>query len=217
MTAAHPYVDLLLELAPGDASAWLRDRSQGLTLAGFGAVYAAAGRRLGDAPARLSAEQRRRLVARGVLAPEGWPLKHIARCALVVQVLDAVPEGAQVSWLTKLYRTGDNAEREALLKTLPMLPAPERFSSVAIDACRSHVQTVFEAIACENPYPARHFPDESFNQMVLKGLFTGVAMARIEGLEARRNPELSRMARAYASERRAAGRPVPPDLDSVTG
>ena len=35
---------------------------------------------------------------------------------------------------------------------------------------------------------------------------------RIVGLTSRLNPELSRMARDYAAERRAAGRSVPADL-----
>jgi hypothetical protein len=79
------------------------------------------------------------------------------------------------------------------------------------------VQSVFEAIACENPYPMQHFPEHNYNQMVLKAFFTGVAVQRIDGLAARRSPELVRMAEAYASERRAAGRSVPSDIGLVTG
>jgi hypothetical protein len=114
------------------------------------------------------------------------------------------------------FKTGDNAERAALLKTLPILPTPERFVDVAVEACRSSVQSVFEAIACENPYPSRYFPDLNFNQLVLKAFFTEVAVKRIVGLEARRSAELVRMALGYASERRAAGRSVPADLSLVT-
>ena len=97
------------------------------------------------------------------------------------------------------------------------MPGPERYLEVAIDACRSHVQSVFEDIACENAYPARHFPEHNFNQLVLKAFFTGVAVTRVQGLALRRSAELVRMAEAYASERRAAGRSVPPDLNVVTG
>ena len=75
--------------------------------------------------------------------------------------------------------------------------------------------TIFEAIACENPYPARHFPELNFNQMVLKAAFNGVALARVVGLSSRLNAELARMASDYASERRAAGRSVPADLGLV--
>ena len=86
---------------------------------------------------------------------------------------------------------------------------------IALDACRSSTQPVFEAIACENPYPAAYFPEASFNQMALKAVFTGVALARILGLASRRTPELARMAADYADERRAAGRPVPSDLGDL--
>jgi hypothetical protein len=71
---------------------------------------------------------------------------------------------------------------------------------------------LFESIACDNPYPERHFPTAQFNQLVLKALFVGLPLARVVGLAARRNDELSRMASDFAAERRAAGRPVPPDL-----
>ncbi len=83
----------------------------------------------------------------------------------------------------------------------------------AVDACRTSIQPLFEAIACDNPYPAGHFPELNFNQMVLKALFNGVALSRIVGLQGRLNPEMSRMAGDYAAERRAAGRAVPADID----
>jgi hypothetical protein len=50
----------------------------------------------------------------------------------------------------------------------------------------------------------------------MKAIFQGVSVRRIEGLEARITPELMRMAAGYASERRAAGRPVPADVDYIT-
>jgi hypothetical protein len=100
-----------------------------------------------------------------------------------------------------------------VLRALSLLPRPDRFCSLATDACRSHVQPVFEAICCESRYPAACFPDLAFRQMVLKALFTGVALDRIHGLRTRIDPELIRMAHDYASERRAAGRPVPADID----
>ena len=84
-----------------------------------------------------------------------------------------------------------------------------------MNACRSSVQSVFDAICCENPYPALHFPDLAFNQMVLKALFTGVALERIHRLSERKNAELARMAAGYASERTAAGRSVPGDIGRV--
>jgi hypothetical protein len=133
-----------------------------------------------------------------------------------VVVMNGLGREARVQLAHGVFKTGDNDERAALLKALSILPEPEAFVELAIDSCRTHVQSVFEAIACENPYPMRYFPDHNFNQMVLKSFFTGVAVKRIEGLAARRTPELVRMAEAYASERRAAGRSVPADLRLVT-
>jgi len=77
------------------------------------------------------------------------------------------------------------------------------------------VQTVFEAIACDNAFPARQFADAALFQMVLKALFVGAPLARVDGLRERTTPELVRMVEAYASERRAAGRPVPEDAKLV--
>jgi hypothetical protein len=101
------------------------------------------------------------------------------------------------------------------LRVLSYLPDPESFLELAGDACRSSVQGVFEALACENPYPARHFPEAAFNQMVLKAVFTGAALVRICDLDRRINRELVRMAEGYASERRAAGRSVPADVERL--
>ena len=102
-----------------------------------------------------------------------------------------------------------------MLRALPILAGPERLIELGVAACRTSVQTVFEGICCENPFPAAHFPEANFNQMVLKALFTGVALARVMGLEGRLGPDLARMASDYAAERRAAGRSVPADIGMV--
>jgi hypothetical protein len=88
--------------------------------------------------------------------------------------------------------------------------------TTAVEACRTNAQVIFEAIACDNPYPFRYFPELNFNQMVLKALFIGSPLARVIGLEERITSELIRMAEDYASERRAAGRPVPEDITLIT-
>jgi hypothetical protein len=119
------------------------------------------------------------------------------------------------SLVAELFYRGESREKQAVLRALPLLPDPARFIAIGVEACRSSVQTVFEAIACENPYPAEHFTDAAFNQMVLKALFTEVGVARIDGLERRASGELSRMAESYGSERRAAGRRVPEDIARI--
>jgi hypothetical protein len=51
--------------------------------------------------------------------------------------------------------------------------------------------------------------------MVLKALFVGTALGRVVAIEERANPDLARMVASYASERRAAGRPVSEDVALV--
>jgi hypothetical protein len=120
-----------------------------------------------------------------------------------------------VQLLNELFYRGDNLEKQAVLRALILLPEPARFLQLGVDACRAHVQTVFEAVACDNPYPAAHFSDMQFNQMVLKALFTGAAIERIANWKLRNNPELVRMAGDFADERRAARRLVPPDIQKI--
>lgn len=126
-------------------------------------------------------------------------------------------EAASTELLLAPYEEGDSSEQQSWLRSLPMLPHPARFLAAAIDSCRTNILPQFESIACENPFPARHFPERNFNQLVLKALFNNLALTRIVGLERRFNAELSRMADDYVSEREAAGRSVPSDIWLVIG
>ena len=114
------------------------------------------------------------------------------------------------------FEQGDAREQQSWLRAVALLPEPARFLPQVVDACRTNILPLFESVACENPYPATHFPDLNFNQMVLKALFNGVPLMRIVGLARRLNPDLARMANDYAAERRAAGRTVPADIVLVT-
>lgn len=181
-------------------------------------AFTAATRRLGRARLAPTEEEIGRLAEVGASWPIGtWGVDELGRVALLVAVAAQWSEAELEALVEECYRQGDGAERQAILRALPLLPASERFLGIAVDACRSHIQPLFEAIACENPYPALHFPELNFNQMVLKALFTGVPLQRILGMEGRVTPELCRMAADYASERRAAGRSVPPDIGRLTG
>jgi hypothetical protein len=137
------------------------------------------------------------------------------RIAILIEAAAALPAAELAAVVDEAWRTGDNNERCAVLRALPRLPEPARFVELAIGACRTNVVPVFEAIACDHPYAADHFPEPAFNQMVLKALFLGVAIDRIAGLAERTTPELARMAAAYASERRAAGRAVSADTERL--
>lgn len=207
----------LVEVVAGRLSPWAGRWSldlEGPRLdAAFTAAFASASRFLGKAPLSASAEEAARLRAAGLT----WPIGQIgfdeaARMALLLKAAESVGEAEQVSLVEDLYRQGDNRERQSVLRALPLLPRPERFLALAVDSCRTSVQPIFEAIACENPYPTAHFPDLNFNQMVLKALFIEVALERIIDLPRRITKELRRMAKDYAAERAAAGRSIPKDI-----
>jgi hypothetical protein len=184
----------LLDALPLQAREWVLAVAEDDRLALL-AAFSGAARAVGKEPCAV--------VERGT-----WGADEVARAALLVR-------GAASISPEELYDRGDNRERQAVLRALPLLPGPERFLPLAIEACRTNVLTIFEAIACENDYPQRWFPEPNFNQMVLKAAFNGLALARILGLGARKNAELARMAADFAAERRAAGRPVPADLPQI--
>jgi hypothetical protein len=179
-------------------------------------AFSSAARHLGKGSIALQSDERAHLVSSGVGWPiDGWGMDELGRVLLLGAAFAALPGPRAASLLEACYARGDNRERQATLRALPFLPDAGRFVPFAADACRTSVQTIFESIACENPFPAAILPDLNFNQMVLKAMFNGVALARIVGLGERAGADLARMAADYAAERRAAGRAVPADIDLV--
>jgi hypothetical protein len=207
-------MDLVSRLSarlPPAATAWLRSVDTADPAASAQA-FIEAPRRVGTSPIGPGPE--------GVDADLGWLLRgatvdELVRAAIFVGRLDRTPPSLALSVAMGWHDTGDSRERRAILRALMLAPQPPALTTLAVSACRTSVQPVFEAIACENPFPSVHFSESAFNQMVLKAFFVGIAVERIVGLDHRRNDELSRMASDYAAERRAAGRSVPKDLSRV--
>ena len=200
---------VLTSRLPEEAASWFRQalhkvRVKGEATDAFLIMWSGAGRRLGQARVGAPAnEDEMRLT----FFPEGWGADELGRVQLLQAALSARLPEAHAPLVNELYVTGDLRERQAVLHALPLLPAPERFVTVAVEAVRNPALSVLEAIACENAFPARHFSEEAFNQLVLKCLFSEVPLRRVTGLARRVTPELRRMVEAYASERRAAGSP----------
>lgn len=174
---------------------------------GFRALFASVPRRLGRA-AQLELGAN---VAALPAARPHWTIADGARLWLILRGLPALPESEQPRWVLGLFEAGEIGEQVSLLRTLAALPVPARFVETGEQACRHNSLDVFEAIVSHNAFLAAYFPPLSFNQAVMKAIFLGVPIARIEGLEPRTTPELARMAASYVSERLAAGRAVPPD------
>lgn len=165
---------------------------------------------------KLQPEESAGLYGAGLIAPERLAVSDLARTYLLLQSMPPLSETDRVSLMHELFRRGDNTERETVLKILPLLPKPQCFLEIALDACRSSVKTTVESITCDNFYPGRYFPADAFRGMVLKALHLGLPLARIHDLAQRIDSEMVRMAADYASELRAADRPVSADIVLIT-
>jgi hypothetical protein len=209
---------ILTSRLPEEAASWFRQaahkvRAKGEATDAFLIMWSGAGRRLGQARIEAPTEDEKRLP----FFPAGWGTDELGRMLLLQGALGARLPEAHTALVNELFTTGDLRERQAVLRALPHLPASERFVGVGVEAVRNNAVSVIEAIACDNAYPARHFPEEAFNQMVLKCLFCEVPLGRVVDLGRRVTPELRRMVSAYATERRAAGRAVTADVALVIG
>ena len=169
----------------------------------------------GATTAGLSSEDAAAIRAAGFPADvplTSWTSTDAARFLQLRDLAASMPAEEFSKVALACFEQGDAGEQTSWCRAVSLLPRPEQYLPHVIDACRTNILPLFESIACENPYPATFFPERNFNQLVLKAMFNGVALARIAGLPSRRNAELSRMAADYAAERTAAGRAVPADI-----
>jgi hypothetical protein len=174
-------------------------------------------RRLGRADLALSDDD---VVAAQALRPrwrpDRWSSDQAARIALLLATWRG-DEAGFAMLIDGVCETADLGELVACIKGFAVFPAPERLYTRGREAIRSSVQPVFEAIACDNPYPADYLEDAAYNQMAVKGIFNDVPIERIVGLDERRNAALVSMLRDFVSERHAAGRTVPASVLRWTG
>jgi hypothetical protein len=139
----------------------------------------------------------------------GWPLDRLTRVLLLL-TLPSDDEEQYVGWLDTLFSTAEVNELVALYSALPLLPYPERWRFRATEGVRSNMAPVFDAMALDNPYPARYLDETGWNQLVLKSIFNDKPLDRIVGFAERANQRLADTLSDFAHERWAAGRTVPP-------
>ena len=191
-----------------DARAWLTDALM-TTGSARERAFVLAPRRVGTAPLQWQACDQDQAAA---VLP-GLRL-HALRCDQVARmlVLACLPEDAQADCVLRLWAGAENEEAVAIVRALPLIADADAVEPVARQALRSNVVPLFAAAAQHNPFPDGHFTTLAWNQMVLKALFVGCELWRIQGLDRRRNAELVAMVVDYAQERWAAGRAVPAEL-----
>lgn len=202
-----------------DALAWL-DAQLAKASGSDRDLYLAIGlapRRLGKADLALDeSELAAADAARAGWNPAGWSVDQAGRAAILLAAACADADAFPAK-LEQLCNTADVRELIAFYQGLPLYPGPERYIARAAEGARTNMKAVFEAVAHRNPYPAEQFSGHVWNQLVLKAVFVGSALAPIVGFDQRRNPELARTLIDYAHERWAAKRDVTPELWRAVG
>ncbi|MFF3349439.1 EboA domain-containing protein [Streptomyces sp. NPDC002779] len=189
-------------LLPERARIWLADARTAVSddVTAVDGLFAVAARRCGRDPLDTGEGE------------AGWTVDDAVRALL----LAALPlRGEQLAAVaTRLYRLGGAAERRAVLRSLPLLEQASGLGDRALrlteDALRTNDPRLIAAAL--GPYGARHLDAHAFRQAVLKCVFVGIPLAGVAGLDERADAELARMMADFATERRAAARPVPPDV-----
>lgn len=138
-------------------------------------------------------------------------IQQIARMYLLIKVLEA-DEDFFSKKVANIIEVADTGELEAFLKFLILLPNAEKYKMVAVDALRTNISTVFNALAYNNPYPGINFDNQQWNQMFLKTAFMQGDLSAISDIDKRANKDLARIISDYAHERWAAGRDIDPDF-----
>lgn len=147
--------------------------------------------------------------------PQYWTIDRAVRTWLLLSL--NLDNQQYLDVIKQLLNTADVRELTALYQALPFLPNPEQYYHLATEGVRSNMTDVFNAIALYNFYPAAYFDELAWNQMILKALFVGSPLARIQGLEQRTNLTLATMLIDYACERVSANRSVSPELWQIVG
>ncbi len=202
------------------ARAWLDDRASAIATGDKKALFLGFGmvpRKVGKADVTLSdAELSQAEAARPDWNPRGWSLDQLARTFLVLS-FPSDDAALYVQTLDQLFQAGEVGELVALYQALPLLPNPTSHVLRTAEGIRSNIKSVFCAIAHQNPYPAEQLNDEQWNQLVLKCLFIDVPLDQLIGVDRRANAKLMTTLIDFAHERRAAHRPIPPDLWRCVG
>ncbi len=148
--------------------------------------------------------------------PADWSVDGTARILMLLTLATKNPDDFGQT-LRSLCATADVSEAIVYYRGSALFPLSSELNDQIGEGLRTNMRAVFEAIAHNNPYPAKHFDDHRWNHMILKALFVDSRLHPIQGLDRRANPELAEILCHYAHERWAAGRPVTAELWRCVG
>jgi hypothetical protein len=145
----------------------------------------------------------------------------LAREKLFTVLLAATGDEAAGALAEKLYRWGDTDERLAVLRGLEVAALRGELGPTTT---ATGVGLAEDALRCNDPrlvtaalagFGTRFLSQHAWRDGVMKLVFMGVPLREVPGLPTRVDAELARMATDYISERRAAGRSVPADVERL--
>lgn len=200
----------------GEDIAWLEEQKSRIQSDGSGlklfTAFSQASRYFKKEPNRLSqtdlaeAEQ---LV--GGFRPDTWNRLQTARTYLLLH-FEAKDAQHFIKTLDRLLGSADMYEQEAIYAALPILPYQDNLKLRAAEGLRTNITSVFDAIALNNPYPAKYLDELAWNQMVIKAFFLQRPIYQMVDADSRANEDLAKILIDYAHERWAASREVMPEL-----
>ncbi|MBT4838170.1 MAG: EboA domain-containing protein [Methylococcales bacterium] len=144
--------------------------------------------------------------------PVNWFIDQVVRLCFLNCLSSS--EKRHNTWVETLWATADSKELISFNQGLILFENADVWLAKLQLACRSNVTDIFSSVALNNAYPFYYFPDQSWNQMVLKTIHLGLPLEQIFGLKKRLNEELTRMIDDYMDERKSANRSIP---DGVAG
>jgi len=148
--------------------------------------------------------------------PSDWSIDGAARILTLLNLAKTKPDEFELT-LQSLFAHADVSEAVIYYRALGLFPYSSSFDNLIGQGLRTNMKAVFEAIAHNNPYPAKHFDDHRWNHMILKALFIDSALFPILDLDERANPELAQILCNYAQERWSANRSVTAELWRCVG
>ena len=138
-----------------------------------------------------------------------WRVDEAARLILLKKLLKCCKPDEQSQQIKAAFKFGDECEQIAIIKGLDLIDEQGLVSDLAIATGRTNSLNLFAAIALNNNYPAQHYEQSAYQQLVLKALFMDLDIARMIGLKQHHCHELSARAIDLVKERLAAYRQLP--------